>query len=345
MDWNEYPDSIGGKSTPRDGAVHNREPWFAMTPIEIIHDKSLTDGAVRLFSHMLWRYGQNQSNFEKRQTMADALGVSDTTITNRIKELEAAGWLVVVERGNPSEGNFTTPFYHLFTFKQDSLKFRATYTPADNETVRSKSKNKERKSRKGVGGNPKLHLPKATASTQVEPLERVNSSSPVPVNSSSRNLDTVYLDTIKDSLPTGDAQSSADAIEQTTTPVDTTTPNKERPRDLMWDIIAKEWTLPPSRIGNMKKFFLAGFVEGKDKAWNKKHAAWIKHNIDYPMSPEELGGFVKWYRQRNPNISLPESPESLSTWTYRYRESLKTKTTPTQQSSFVDMRELIGGGK
>lgn len=344
MNWNEYPESLGGKSAPRDGAIHSREPWFAMTPIEIIHDKSLTDGAVRLFTHMLWRYGQNQSNFEKRGTMAEALNVSDTTITNRIKELEAAGWLVVVERGNPSEGNFTTPFYHLFMFKQDSAKFRTSYRTADNETVRPKPKSKERKSRKGVGGNPKLHPPKGSASTQVHPLPPVNSSSPVPVNSSSHKLDTVYLESIKDSLPAGEVQPS------------TNSENKPpRKQNLIFNAIRDGWKLSGgSFVAKLEKLLLGKFVPSGNKKNDDRDVLWIDSNLDVGMTVDELNGFVAWYKGKG--ISFPTSPTLIQKNVYEYRGTRTPRIriepvpepapayeqiTPTEADEAIDFDSLI----
>ncbi len=74
-----------------DGQLHQRSRNYGKVPHAIMHDLKLTDGAVRLYAHMHWRYGSNHQNFEGRRSMAQMLGVSERTISNRTRELEAAG--------------------------------------------------------------------------------------------------------------------------------------------------------------------------------------------------------------------------------------------------------------
>lgn len=184
------------------GQLHEKERQFAKVPAALIHDKRISPGAVRCYAHMHWRYGKSHLNFEGRQSIADYLGVSERSISAYIKELEAFGWVVVVEREfNPKTGHYQTPYYHVFEVRKAAHHFRQTYQCAEGEHVRDLPKltNKElHKSRKGIGGRK---------------ANRVNSSSPGnssshgegnhPVNSSSTYLDAVkdYPDAAGDDLP------------------------------------------------------------------------------------------------------------------------------------------------
>lgn len=172
------------------GYVHDHDKHFAKMYPSIIHSPRLTDGAVRLYSHMLWRYGSNRDNHEGRRSMADFMGVSEATISKRIRELEADDLVVVIERGyDAGTGKYQTPFYHVFLHRDDARNFRARYNPKEGERVRPKPGNEaRRKSRKGVGGKPS-HNP-VNLSSPGE-LELTN-----PENLSSHELDTDELDTI-----------------------------------------------------------------------------------------------------------------------------------------------------
>lgn len=184
-----------------EGQLHQRSNHFAKIPSAVIHDKRLSDGAVRLYGHMHWRYGNNHMNFEGRESVAKYLGVSPTTISNRIKELEAYGWVVVVERDfNVKTGNYQTPFYHVFEVRKSAFAFRRSYKPKEGERVRPLPKLEARKSRAGVGGKPS-HKEKDTPSTQVDPVHPVNSSLHGAVNSSSHDLESSYLDPKREEPP------------------------------------------------------------------------------------------------------------------------------------------------
>lgn len=147
------------------GELHATPLTFGKLMEVLMHDLSITDGAKVLYAHMHWRYGDNRRNFEGQKSMAMMLGVSETTISNRIKELEASDWIAVIERDfNPTSGAFQTPFYHIFERRQDCRTFRKTYHLPDGEALRDKpKKSRKRKPRKGVGGNPKLHQPNSSS--------------------------------------------------------------------------------------------------------------------------------------------------------------------------------------
>lgn len=115
---------------------------FAQVPIDLICDKKLSAGAVRLYAYMLWRYGKNQQNFERREGMAAALGVSKPTITRWAKELEARDWVAIKTQQRPS-GQFTTNFYYVFDRPEACKDFKKKHPEL------------HRPSRKGIGGRPK----------------------------------------------------------------------------------------------------------------------------------------------------------------------------------------------
>lgn len=198
-----------------DGKVH--EPQFGRVPPALMHDLSVTDGAVRLYAHMFWRYGQNHDNHEGHGSMARHMGVSETTISNRIEELEYNDWLVVVENERDKEsGNFRTPFYHVFIEQKDCREFRKTYKCAEGESIHPKpTEVRQKKSRKGKGGKPaniiKFNEANQSNSSQSgqsnsswngeNNSDQSNSSQSRGTNSSWSNLDASYLDTSLNTPP------------------------------------------------------------------------------------------------------------------------------------------------
>lgn len=135
------------------GYLHRRSNDFGKLPEKLMHDQTISDGAKLLFAHMHWRYGSNGQNFEGRENMAKMLGVSEMTITKRTQELEAADWIIVVRRGK--EGNeYLTNFYHVFELQEDCLRWRTEHG-LPKPAPRSKKGIRQRKSRQGVGGNPR----------------------------------------------------------------------------------------------------------------------------------------------------------------------------------------------
>lgn len=168
------------------GYLHHRSNNFGKIPAALMHNKNITDGAKVLYAHMHWRYGGNCQNWEGRESMAEYFGVSETTISNRVQELESHDWIIVVQRGiNQNTGNYQTPIYHVFEIQKDCKVWRRKPPMLESEqTIREKKPVKLRKSRKGKGGNPKFKTP----STQVDPVNsgfpgRNNSSSHYPVPS------------------------------------------------------------------------------------------------------------------------------------------------------------------
>jgi hypothetical protein len=179
------------------GKVHGST--FGKVPPELMHDQSITDGAVRLYAHMHWRYGQNHQNFEGQRSMAKYLSVSTTTIRKRIEELEAKDWVVTITREyNRKTGNFSTPFYHVFVSQPDCKDFRETYVLQEGEVLYEQPIPLERKSRKGVGGKSSNLPNRANSSSHGHDNSSynggTNSGSHGQANSSSHYPESVYPD-------------------------------------------------------------------------------------------------------------------------------------------------------
>lgn len=179
------------------GKVHGST--FGKVPPELMHDQSITDGAVRLYAHMHWRYGQNHQNFEGQRSMAKYLSVSTTTIRKRIEELEAKDWVVTITREyNRKTGNFSTPFYHVFVSQLDCKEFRETYVLQEGEVLYEQPLPLERKSRKGVGGKSSNLPNRANSSSHGHDNSSynggTNSSSHGQANSSSHYPESMYPD-------------------------------------------------------------------------------------------------------------------------------------------------------
>lgn len=120
-----------GRTVPlRESGEYHSSDDYARVPFELAHNQEISDGAVRLYIHMVWRYGHRKQNpdenqnFERRKTMAQALGVTQRTITNRIKELERNNWIAVIMQKNSVKG-YTSNFYHVFEVQKDCKAFKA----------------------------------------------------------------------------------------------------------------------------------------------------------------------------------------------------------------------------
>jgi hypothetical protein len=141
------------------GVLHTRGKTYGKVPELLMHDLTVTDGAKITYAHMHWRFSQTGQNFESQSGMAKYLGVSEAAIGNRIKELEAKDWVVVISRAqDPKSKKHQAPIYHVFEHQGQCRQFRDRYTCQDGESLRAKTTDaRERKSRKGAGrkgGNP-----------------------------------------------------------------------------------------------------------------------------------------------------------------------------------------------
>jgi DNA-binding MarR family transcriptional regulator len=164
-----------------DSLPLSQRDTFAQVPILLILDSRLSDGAIRLYAYMQWRAGQNSRNFEGRDSIAEAMGISETTVTKRAAELEAADWIVIIRRRNKT--GKSTNFYKVFDSQDDCCQWRAKHQlPKPQRQVRA------RKTRAGVGGRPH-HKPdldgNVNSSSEYKQDTNINLSSETNVNLSS----------------------------------------------------------------------------------------------------------------------------------------------------------------
>jgi hypothetical protein len=184
-------------TSKESGKVH--KPPFGKVMEKLMHDLTITDGAVRLYAHMYWRYGENKDNHEGQAKMAKLLGVGEKTIRNRIDELEANDWVITVYQEPDEKGNWQRCYYHVFETQAECIKFRAEFKPAEGEKIEPKPAGRVRKSRKGKGNpEPKVPNRKNSGSDGIRQKPSStggqNSGSDGRWNSGSDNLDSGYLD-------------------------------------------------------------------------------------------------------------------------------------------------------
>lgn len=176
------------------GKLHRETPKFGKSPVDMLLDQSISDGAARQYAYMHWRYGANKQNFEGRESIAEAMGVSERTITKRNAELEQADWIIVLRQYDPKTRK-TRNFYHVFEIQADCAAYRKEHSYEKPEA----KPEQERKLRTGKGGKP-THKGDDTPEeiTNVNSSSdrgNVNSSSHTNVNSSSAYLDSDHPDT------------------------------------------------------------------------------------------------------------------------------------------------------
>jgi len=292
------------------GEVH-RSTKFGKAPEEMLCDKTLTDGAVRLYAYMHLRFMRYKSNDDDQKTIAEALGVSRTTIKNRMEDLAARDWIIIIERRPTAKRQYQTNYYHIFEVPKDCRQFRQTYKALPGiEYVNPRPDIKARKSRKGIGGNPAV---RANSSWH----GRVNSGwhgvyDPTVLTQVGMTLLTqVGTSTIELLSTERDKDSSALKRAERETP-DTVALNilekQERKAllDGVWDAIGEVWPDLKDACGyrgKMRKFMLGECVKA-DKEWHT-------HQLSRPVTPEEVLSFGKWYTQKYPDLSMPTKPETL----------------------------------
>ncbi len=117
------------------GYVHRRSKDYAKVPSELMHDTKISDGAVRLYAHMHWRYGSNRKMFEGQESMAKTLGVSTKTISRRAKELAKGDWIVICYRS--WRGQYTSNFYHVFELPSDCRVWKVNHRTPESDGHRT----------------------------------------------------------------------------------------------------------------------------------------------------------------------------------------------------------------
>ena len=262
------------------GRLHRTTPGFGKSPIKMIRDKSISDGAARQYAYMHWRYGSNKTNFEGRASIAEALGISKTTVTNRNYELEQADWLVVIRKYN-GRTKTTRNVYHLFESQADCIAWREQYhfeKPAPNE------KKSKRKTRAGKGGNPTINA-----------KTNVNSSSHRAVNSSCRDLDSSDLDSNPPIAATHQAPPDGDLTGVEKTPF----------KEVQTVIIAKWFGDDWANAGWAGKLTHMVMGTSEDKGYKE-------YNFDPPFDSKLVMAWADWMAEQG--IELPTSPEKLVRW-------------------------------
>ncbi len=80
--------------------------------------------------------------------------------------------------------------------------------------------------------------------------------------------------------------------------------------DPFFDAIAFVWdTRATGFVNNMKAMMLGISRSGE----------WSGCNFEPPANPAEILEFGKWYKRKNPDLSLPRKPEKIQHWFYEYR--------------------------
>lgn len=337
------------------GQLHRKSPIFGKVPEALMHDLTITDGAVRLYAHMHWRYGRNRQFFEKLETIANWMGISERAVRDRILELESADWVIVISRRNPKSHTARVNKYHIFEDRQDARDFREA-PPADEldeySTIRPKSEVDQRKGRAGHGGKPAHKA--ASTGTQV-PLDNRNSGSngngDVNRNSGSKELEAPVLN------QTHSVDATASTAGQSSTPVESRTAAL---RDYGNRVAEHIEALPPVSIDDFGKTDPAeGYavapppprteplqdlktalfeVYGWDNEGvlhnygrmlrgikGRKGSDYDTYKFSVPMTADELWAFAAWWKRQHPDLTLPSSPEGMAKHISAYRATAQAK--------------------
>lgn len=335
------------------GYLHQRSDRFGKVPAEVMHDLALTDGAVRLYAHMHWRYGSNCDNHEGRSSMADYLGVSPTTISHRVAELVRADWVVVVPNYN-DEGR-TTNIYHVFELQSDCRQWRV-----DNECPKPEAKPKKtRKTRQGKGGKPAHKVSKKTqvhAPIVSEPefttLVNLSSHDPDPIDPdpylgalpqvASIELDPGSYYVAKDNEVTGPFKSLTSASAYGATNGGSTIqgtrqnaqhililhppPQKPKPRNPVYDAIAQLFVgVNPADAQADNDLdglinALYGKVVKREKRYLNTERPLTEH---WPRMGEEIHDLAWWYDRQCQNCPRPKDKTKFATWLNKWYDAGK----------------------
>lgn len=161
-----------------------RKGAFGISPLTLLRDKYISDGAKTLYAYLAAR-GEYDNNTPTRAEIADDLGISETAVTNRCRELVARDWLIVwsaLNRGRKAQA------YQTFEDTDDCRQF-VKANPQIPYVTFKKIDEMIRKPRKGKGGMPSHKPAEADGSTQVDQLKLITPSTQVDpmLNSSSPN--------------------------------------------------------------------------------------------------------------------------------------------------------------
>lgn len=321
------------------GELHRTQETFGKGPIGLLLDKSVSDGAVRQYVYMHWRYGKNHQNFEGRESIAAAMGISERTVTNRAHELEVADWLVVIHQYD-KRTRTTRNFYHIFEAREDCLEWRQT-----RKLEKPESASEPRKLRKGKGGKPS-HKEKGgdlNSDTDTDLNSGsggdLNSGSGNNVNSGSAYLDSSDPDSSEYIADTSDDDQSIDtsAAQPKPSKRKKKTATTPKPRDLIYDAVATVWF---EAQPDTPKFAALGGRIGQHVAWLKGQEITVKRNgesIAIPgcqrqVTADMLEVAKSDWAEHAPGYNHPTDilkfVEYLDTWLGEHPEPSAKPTTP-----------------
>lgn len=277
------------------GFVHRKSSDFGKVPSALFLDKSISHGAVRLYTYLHWRYGSNHQAFPNVETMASTLGVSERTINKWARELEAANWILVVFRTNKA-GQRISNKYHVFEVQAECEEWRKRLK------VDARKKPDERQERTGIGGKP-THKTESEDSneaigTQV-PVDAHRNSSSDGSSLSHRNSSSDKPDSlIEPDSPYsgGEGENKPDGSDDY--------------RHMQGVLVQKCFG------GNKAKWGSAGVFANLFLARAENKAA-QPFNLDVPMDRFEFDAFVLWYDDRK--LAWPRAYDKLNQAVFDFR--------------------------
>lgn len=101
---------------------------FTQVPNLLLRDKTLSANAKTAYAILLSYAWHNDRVFPGQERMSADLGVSQPTIARSIKELQSAGWLEVIRRGQGK-----TNIYCLKIRIAAKHEKRSSYSPVNNK--------------------------------------------------------------------------------------------------------------------------------------------------------------------------------------------------------------------
>jgi hypothetical protein len=287
-----------------EGKLHKRPDLFGKVFAALIHDLTITDGAIRLYAHMHWRYGANHQMFESIGTMAKALGVTDRAIKQRIAELAAAGWIVVI--GRREKGKVKSNFYHIFERTKDSRTFRKTYKPAPGEYVYPVPVIDARKTRKGVGGK-NTHKAKE-GDTQVPMAVAVGTQVPTEGDTQVPTNQTQVIQTHKSLVADATASDTRDAEQKPTKRgKQPPKPRGECDHEPVYEAVERylfeitDATADDPYLWDSPQGFVTRWLLGRIAKLRKAELGKIRR----PAEAHHVETFVRWYRGKYKDAALP----------------------------------------
>lgn len=270
---------------PTEEFVYHRSPNYGKVPETLLHDKTASDGAIRLYAHIQWRAGRAHKSFESQETMAARMGVTEKTIKKRLAELEQRDWVVTQAHNyNPKTKKRATNIYHIFEVQTDCKQFREDHK--SNGITPKSMKIEPRKSRKGIGGKPTHNPNSSTGSSDVNGTDtnaeatgtqvRMDRGTQVPVEPVLKDYP---VQKTKDSNSHADAASSTPAVDK---------PKQAKPRDRLFDAIAFAFRTNGGYTSKLKQFLTGQMADPDSKRY--------KWQIDpaNPMTAPEVVGFRVW---------------------------------------------------